>query len=202
MRQTNNQLQQIEQMYQQYQQLNRQLNSWRYDPIRNMTDVSNKMQTILNAGKSLHGAAETGSTLLADISGDPNLANTSYFDTLSASLNALDEQNKLFKADASGFDHLQMRLNTDVTGGTSAIGALANMNEAVLNHIDDLNQKMSTMVTNEVSKAIKEQTEKVAQEESLTNLRRAFVNAKLEDEGNWDWTKFHPIYTSNHQEQV
>jgi hypothetical protein len=201
-RQTVNQLKQIEQMHQSYEQFKLQIQSWRYDPIRNMTDVSRKMDSILNAGKSLHQVGQGSSQLIAEISGDPDLATQSYFDTISAGLGALDEQNKLFKSDAQAYDNLKRRMDTDVSGGTSAVGALANLGEATLNHIDDLNQKMANMLTNDASKAIKEEVERDQQEKDMSNIRKAFKNATLPKDGNWDWTKFKPIYTSNHQEQI
>lgn len=201
-RQTTNQLKQIEEMQQQYEQLKLQLESWRYDPIRNMTDVGKKMDTVLNSGKSLHRIGQTGGSVLADITKDPSLAGQSYFDTIGASLKALDEQNQLFKNDAVAYDNLKNRLDSDVKGGTSAIGALANMNEAVLDHIDDLNQKFGTMITNDTAKALKESVEEDQQERSMSDIRKAFANAELPEDAEWDWTKFKPIYTSNHQEQV
>ena len=55
------------------------------------------------------------------------------------------------------------------------------------------------MITNDASEKIKENAEKGAAADAESNIRKAFKNIEIKD-GKWDWTKFKPIYTSNHQE--
>lgn len=200
-RQGNNQIKQLEEAYQTTQHLKNQIESWKYMKFRNMTDVAKNMREAMRAGNSLHrGSGEIAS--LVDGMAGTNMSDSAYFDTLKGSLSMLDEQQKLFEADARGYDDLLHRMNGDVKGGTSAIGALANMNEALLNHVDDLNAKLEAQLVNESAKAIKEQNEKAIAGEKRDNIANQIANAKLNDDGKWDWTKFKPVYTSNKQEAV
>lgn len=200
--QTQNQLRQIDQMYTQIDQLQNQLKVWQYTKIRNFSDVTKSLDNAANVGKSLHGIGSNGGSFLSEMAGDPSLAGQSYFDTLSGTLNLLKQQNEFMKKEALAGDDLVKRMNGDVKGGTSAIGALANLSEAFTNQLGDLNKRLEAQMINNTSKEIKEQVEKDRQRQMQDTFSTSFLNVPIHDSGKWDWNKFKPIYTSSNQQQV